>query len=107
MPCATFAGARRGPRLTPGRLLLSAAASAPLRYQLALALGVQKQFEAAEPLLEQVLELEPTFTEASLALVSVLRAQGKAAVHAALASPLRLCQRRRDRRRIPDGCFWV
>ena len=31
--------------------------------------------------------------------------QGEAAAHAACASPLRFCERRRDRRRIPDGCF--
>ena len=31
--------------------------------------------------------------------------QGRTAVHAAFAGPLRLCKRRRDRRRIPDGCF--
>ena len=54
-------------------------ASGPLRFQLALALALQEQHAAAEPLLRQVLELEPSFTKASLALVSVLHAQGKTA----------------------------
>ena len=50
-------------------------ASAPLRYQLALALALDRQHASAEPLLRQVIELEPTYTDASLALVSVLHAQ--------------------------------
>ena len=79
-------------------------ASAPLRYQLALALALDKQPASAEPLLRQVLglssarsrlhwlpmicadrpsaprqvlELEPAYTDASLALASILHAQGK------------------------------
>ena len=52
-------------------------ASAPLRYQLALALALDRQHASAEPLLRQVIELEPTYTDASLALVSVLHAQAR------------------------------
>ena len=40
------------------------AASAPLRFQLALALALQKQHGPAEELLKQVLEIEPSFAEA-------------------------------------------
>ena len=40
-------------------------------------ISAQEQHAAAEPLLRQVLELEPSFTKASLALVGVLHAQGK------------------------------
>lgn len=51
--------------------------SAPLRFQLALALGVQEQHEAAEPLLEQVLQLEPGFVECLLCLSGTQEALGK------------------------------
>lgn len=52
-------------------------ASAPLRFQLALALSLQGQHDVAEPLLEQVLQLEPSFAEAHLCLCSVQEALGK------------------------------
>ena len=41
-------------------------ASAPLRFQLGLATALQGQHDAAEPLFEQVLTLEPTFVECLL-----------------------------------------
>ena len=52
-------------------------ASAPLRFQLALALSLDGQHEVAEPLLEQVLTLEPEFAEAVLCLCSVQESLGK------------------------------
>ena len=54
-------------------------ASAPLRFQLALALALEGQHEPAEALLRQVLELEPTFADAELCLANCLQALGRAA----------------------------
>uniref|UniRef100_A0A7S3C2G9 Uncharacterized protein n=1 Tax=Haptolina ericina TaxID=156174 RepID=A0A7S3C2G9_9EUKA len=51
--------------------------SAPLRFQLGLALALQQQPDAAEPLLEQVLQLEPGFVEAEICLSNCQAAQGK------------------------------
>ena len=58
--------------------------SAPLRFQLALALALQEQHDVAEPLLEQVLKLEPEFAEALLCLCATQEALGK--TDAALAT---------------------
>ena len=52
--------------------------SAPIRFQLALALSIQGQHEAAEPLLEQVLQIEPEFVECLLCLSGTQEALGKA-----------------------------
>ena len=52
-------------------------ASAPIRFQLGLALGLQEQHEVAEPLFEQVLQLEPGFVEAWLCLASTRAALGR------------------------------
>ena len=54
-------------------------ASAPLRFQLALALALEGQHDPAEALLRQVLELEPTFADAELCLANCLQALGRAA----------------------------
>ena len=51
--------------------------SAPVRFQLALALALQEQHDVAEPLLEQVLQLEPEFAEALLCLCATQEALGK------------------------------
>ena len=51
--------------------------SAPLRFQLAMALALQEQHDVAEPLLLQVLELEPAFAEALLCLCATQQALGK------------------------------
>ena len=67
-------------------------ASAPLRYQLALALALDRQHASAEPLLRQVIELEPAYIDASLALVSVLHAQGKTRDALALLEQLKASQ---------------
>ena len=52
-------------------------ASGPLRFQLGLAVAVQGQHDVAEPLFQQVLELEPTFVEALLCLAATQEALGK------------------------------
>jgi hypothetical protein len=52
--------------------------SGPLRFQLALALSLQEQHDVAEPLLEQVLMLEPDFVDGLLCLCATKEAQGKA-----------------------------
>ena len=52
-------------------------ASAPLRFQLSLALFLQGQHEAAEALLLQVIELEPEFSEAHICLANCQQTQGK------------------------------
>jgi len=51
--------------------------SGPLRFQLALALALQGQHDTAKPLLSQVLELEPTFTEAWICLSNCQQALGE------------------------------
>ena len=51
--------------------------SGPLRFQLALALALLNKHDVAEPLLEQVLQLEPGFVEALLALCNCQAALGK------------------------------
>ena len=45
--------------------------------QLALILALQEKFDVAEPLLEQVLQLEPSFVEGILCLASCQEALGK------------------------------
>ena len=51
--------------------------SAPLRFQLAIALSLQGQHSPAEHLLVQVVELEPSFVEAWICLANCYVAQGK------------------------------
>ena len=53
-------------------------ASAPLRFQLGLAVALQEQHDVAQPLFRQVLELEPDFVEAWLCLASTLEQSGDA-----------------------------
>ena len=53
-------------------------ASAPLRFQLGLAVALQEQHDVAQPLFRQVLELEPDFVEALLCLASTLEQSGDA-----------------------------
>ena len=52
--------------------------SAPLRFQLGMAMALQEQHDVAEPLFEQVLQLEPEFAEAWLCLAATQEALGKA-----------------------------
>ena len=47
-----------------------------MRFQLALALALQGQTDTAEPLLKQVLELEPEFAEAWICLSNCQQALG-------------------------------
>ncbi len=56
--------------------------SAPIRFQLGVALSVQGQHEPAELLFEQALELEPGFTEGWLCLGSCREELGKPALAA-------------------------
>ena len=71
-------------------------ASGPLRFQLALALASRGQFDVAAPLLEQVLQLEPQFAEALLALTNCQAELGK--LGAAMASLERVAQLRPEAR---------
>ena len=52
-------------------------ASGPLRFQLGLAMSLQGQHEVAQPLFEQVLELEESFVEGWLCLASTRAARGQ------------------------------
>ena len=63
--------------LWPAVLAAPQEASGPIRFQLALALALQGQYDVAEPLLEQVLQLDPGFVEGRLCLCNVLEARGQ------------------------------
>ena len=63
--------------LWPAVLAAPQEASAPIRFQLALALALQGKYDVAEPLLEQVLQLDPGFVEARICLCNVLEARGQ------------------------------
>ena len=63
--------------LWPAVLAAPQEASGPIRFQLALALALQGQYDVAEPLLEQVLQLDPGFVEGRICLCNVLEARGQ------------------------------
>ena len=63
--------------LWPAVQVAPQAASGPIRFQLALALALEGQYDVAEPLLEQVLQLDPEFVEGRICLCNVLEARGQ------------------------------
>ena len=63
--------------LWPAVLAAPQEASGPIRFQLALALALEGQYDVAEPLLEQVLQLDPEFVEGRICLCNVLEARGQ------------------------------
>lgn len=65
--------------LWPALKVVPQQASGPVRFHLALALSLQGQHAAAEALLQQVLEVDPAFTHASICLSSCQQQQGKLA----------------------------